>query len=110
MDQNTHLDPSELTDPSESRDPCLANLGPGCVGITSQLRWTPLVAGFLRPPRSQSTHTQVNVMYRVLNKKMQLKGRGVNMNRLDEFKALKRGMLFFRGLLKPLTVLLQVYV
>lgn len=61
---NTHLEPSELTDPSESLDPCLTSLLPGWFGITSQLLWTPLPAGFLRPPLSQSTHTQVNVMYR----------------------------------------------
>ena len=54
--KNTHLDPSELTDPSESLEPCLMSLDPCGAGITSELRWTPLVAWVLRPPRSQSTY------------------------------------------------------
>ena len=53
--QDTHLDPSELTEPSESFEPCLVSRGPGWVGMTSQLLWTPLFM-ILRPPRSQSTY------------------------------------------------------
>ena len=54
MRLTTHFEPSELTEPSlESFEPCFANLGL-FAGITSELRWTPLVPCGLLPPRIQS--------------------------------------------------------
>ena len=51
--QSTHFEPSELTEPSlDSFELCFVSLGL-FVGITSVLRWTPLVS-VLFPPRIQS--------------------------------------------------------